>query len=323
MSLRLAFLGTAEFAVPALEALIRAGHRVETVVCQPDRPRGRGHRVQAPPVKEAALRLGLKVRQPENLRDPAEAAALRSLGLDLACVVAYGQILTEEALSAPRLGCVNVHASLLPRWRGAAPIEWALASGDRETGVCVQRMVRRLDAGDVLVRRVRAVGPQDDAPGLHRELARDGAEALVEALRGLEAGGLDGEAQDESLATYAPLLRKADGFLDFRGTRRETLDRFRAFKERPGVRTVLAAGETVRLMELTPDAAGPSGPAGTWSVEPGGLRVSCSDGAVGVGRIVPPSGRPMPAADYVRGMGLASGAASRPDPGHPAPGEAT
>jgi methionyl-tRNA formyltransferase len=308
MTLRLGFFGTAAFAVPSLRALKGAGHELALVVCQPDRPKGRGHANQAPPLKLAAGELGLAVWQPERMRDEASLKAFLAEPLDLACVVAYGQILPQAVLDAPRLGCVNLHASLLPRWRGAAPIERALAAGDAETGVCVQRMVLGLDAGPVLLAQRRALGPDDDAPGLHTELANSGAALLARAVEGLAAGSLKAEPQDESRATLAPMLKKIDGVLDFSMTRADLFNRFRAYKERPGLSTALEGGDTLKVLSLA-DAGAGSGPAGRLlEIGERGFRVACRDGAVWLGSLRPPSGKSMGAADYARGRALELGA---------------
>ena len=305
--LRLGFLGTGDFAVPALQALVAAGHQVALVICQPDRPKGRGHQLQAPPVKLAAQALGLMVLQPPKMRDPAAAQAFADAQLDLACVVAYGQILPQAVLDAPRLGCVNVHASLLPRWRGAAPIEWALAAGDAETGVCVQRMVYKLDAGPVLLSMRRAVDGQDDGPRLHAELAQSGAGLLLKAVAGLADGSLAGTPQDEAQATLAPLLKKQDGALDPAWSRRELLNRFRAFRARPGAWIQVDGGELLKLHALS-DAGASSGEAGLLlAVEERGFKLACADGAVWLEQVQPPNGKAMAAAAYARGHGLAAG----------------
>jgi methionyl-tRNA formyltransferase len=308
VSLKLGFFGTAGFAVPSLLALRDAGHSLDLVVCQPDRPKGRGHELQAPPLKAAAQGLGLKVWQPESMREAGALRTFLSEPLDLVCVVAYGQILPQAVLEAPRLGCVNLHASLLPRWRGAAPIEWALAAGDAETGVTVQKMAMRLDSGDVLLAQGRALGPEDDAPGLHVELAQSGAALLVRAVEGLASGTLRGLKQDESKVTLAPMLKKSDGFLDFSRPRAELLSRFRAFKERPGVSTALERGETLKVLALS-DAGAAGGPAGSLlETAQRGFKVACGDGAVWLETLRPPSGKSMPAADYARGHPLGPGA---------------
>jgi methionyl-tRNA formyltransferase len=305
--LRLGFLGSGDFAVPSLRALRSAGHELALVVCQPDRPKGRGQALQAPPLKREAEALGLSVWQPERMRDPESERVFADAKLDLACVVSYGQILPQGVLEAPRLGCVNLHASLLPRWRGAAPIEWALAEGDTATGVCVQRMVQRLDAGDVLLSLRRELGPGDDAPGLHKELAESGAGLLLRALEGLAAGAMRGEPQDESRVTLAPMLTRRDGYLDFSRTRRVLLNRFRAFKERPGVCTAIAGGATLKVLALS-DAGEAGGPAGALlELAERGFKVACADGALWLERLRPPSGKDMGAADFARGHRLEVG----------------
>lgn len=308
MSLRLGFFGTADFAVPSLRALHGAGYELALVVCQPDRPKGRGHLSQPPPLKIAAVDLGLKVWQPERMRDEEALRIFLAQPLDLVCVVAYGQILPQAVLDAPRLGCINLHASLLPRWRGAAPIEWALAAGDAESGVSVQKIVFRLDAGDVLLAQGRALRPEDDAPGLHAEFAVSGAALLVRAVEGLAAGTITGKRQDETLVTLAPLLKKSDGFLDFSRGRAELLRRFRAFKERPGVGTALENGDTLKVLAMR-DAGPDSGGAGRLlEIGERGFRVACADGSVWLERLRPPSGKSMAAVDYARGHTLALGA---------------
>jgi methionyl-tRNA formyltransferase len=310
VTLRLAFLGTGDFAVPALQALKAAGHEIALVICQPDRPKGRGHQLQAPPVKEAALALGLSVYQPEKLRAPEAVERLKEAQVDLGCVVSYGQILSQAALDAPRLGCVNVHASLLPRWRGAAPIEWSLAAGDTETGVCVQRMALKLDAGDVLISVKRPLSVADEAPALHQSLAISGAGALLLALAQLEAGTARPQPQDEALATYAPMLKKADGFLEPAWGAKKLVDHFRAFKARPGVHIQVQGGELLKVHALRA-GEGLSGPAESGLVldldEARGFHVACGDGSIWLAQVQPPSAKAMPAAAYARGRHLKAG----------------
>jgi methionyl-tRNA formyltransferase len=307
VNLRLGFLGTGDFAVPALQALHGAGHSLALVICQPDRPKGRGHQLQAPPLKQAAQALGLAVAQPERMRSPEALALLQAAKLDLACVVSYGQILPQAVLDAPRLGCVNVHASLLPRWRGAAPIEWALAAGDSETGVCVQRMVYKLDAGDVLLEARRSLGPQDDAEALHKQLAQLGAALLLRAVDGLAHGRLQGSPQDEALATVAPLLKKSDGALDPAWGRLQCLRRFRAFRARPGMWLQLDGGDLLKLHALSDAGEGSGGAGAVLAVEPKGLKLGCGDGALWAEQVQPPSGKMMPAAAYARGHAVKPG----------------
>jgi methionyl-tRNA formyltransferase len=314
--MKIGFLGTGDFAVPALQALHAAGHELALVICQPDRPKGRGHQLQAPPLKQAAEALGLPVWQPEKLREPENVQRFADAKLDLACVVAYGQILPQAVLDAPRLGCVNVHASLLPRWRGAAPIEWALAAGDTVTGVCVQRMVYKLDAGAVLLKQERPLNPHDDAPSLHLELAKTGAPLLLKAVEGLAAGTLQGTPQDESAVTLAPLLKKDDGALDPAWTRAKLLDRFRAFKARPGA--YLRLNDVDVKVHAMHDGGGGNGDVGrVEEVSAQGYRFRCGDGSLWLERLQAPGGKPMAALDHANGHQIKAGARiSKPDFGN-------
>ncbi|MCB1007470.1 MAG: methionyl-tRNA formyltransferase [Acidobacteria bacterium] len=203
---RIVFFGTPEFAVPALDALVAAGRAPTLVVTQPARPAGRGRRLVDPPVAARARELALEIGQPPRVRAPEFLASLRERAPDLAVVVAFGQIFPRELLELPPHGCLNVHASLLPRWRGAAPIAAAIEAGDAKTGVVVQRMVEALDAGPMVGRRETAIGPEETTGSLAERLARLGAEALLETIEALEAGTLREETQDEAAATYAPKL---------------------------------------------------------------------------------------------------------------------
>lgn len=308
MSLRLAFMGTGDFAVPALRALKGAGHDIALVICQPDRPKGRGHQLQAPPLKAAALELGLEVFQPEKLRAPEAVQRLVEAKADLGCVVSYGQILSQAALDAPRLGCVNVHGSLLPRWRGAAPIEWALASGDAETGVCVQRMALKLDAGDVILSAPYQIQALDDAPGLHTALAEMGAGALLKALALIEKGQATGTVQDETLATYAPMLKKSDGHLDPALSTKVIIDRFKAFRARPGVHLQVHGGDLLKVQALCAGPAVKAEAGKLLQIDEGlGFQMACGDGSVWLGQVQPPSSKAMPAAAYARGRQIQAG----------------
>ena len=256
----------------------------------------------------AALDLGLKVFQPDSVKEAAALEVLAACKADLGCVVAYGQILPQALLDQPRLGCVNVHASLLPRWRGAAPIEWAVAKGEQRTGVCVQRMVYKLDAGEVLLSRSLELGSLDDAPGLHPRLALIGAGLLVEALAGLEAGTLKGQPQDESQATYAPLLKKSDGEIDFSLPARTVLDRFRGFRQRPGCSASLETGEPLKVLKLSLGSAAGGSPASLLGISAQGLEVACGDGkSVFLEEVQAPGGKAVRGADFAHGHHLQPG----------------
>jgi methionyl-tRNA formyltransferase len=234
---RLIFLGTPEFAVPTLEGVVAAGHEIAAVLTQPDRPKGRGHELAAPPAKEAALRLGLAVHQPERIRAPEVIGFLRELQPEAMVVVGYGKILPQPIIDIPPHGILNVHASLLPNYRGAAPIQWAIANGETRTGVTTMRIDAGLDTGDILLQAGTAIGPEETAMELSPRLARMGAELLVETLARLADGTLVGVAQDSTRASFAPVLRKEDGRIDWTRTSAEVYNRFRGFLPWPGSTT--------------------------------------------------------------------------------------
>jgi methionyl-tRNA formyltransferase len=214
--MRIVFMGSAPLACACLRALLDAhADEVAGVVCQPDRPKGRHLKLAACPVGEMVRSMGLPVLTPERVNTPDSIAAIRGLAPDLLTVVAYGQILKKDLLELPPLGCVNIHASLLPQYRGAAPIQWSIACGERETGVTAMYMNERMDAGDMLLQRRIPIGPSDTAGALHDALAREGALALVDVVSRLRGGRLHGEPQDESKATYAPKLEREDGRIDW------------------------------------------------------------------------------------------------------------
>ena len=213
--LRIAFMGTPEFAVPTLEALLGSRHELVAVVSQPDRPKGRGQRLQPTPTKEAAFAGGVQVLQPARIRDEAFVAAFRELRLDLAVVAAYGKILPDGLLEIPRLGMINVHASLLPQYRGAAPVHRAVIDGRAETGVTIMRVVRELDAGPMLARAARAIGADETSVDVEAGLASLGASLLVEVVEQLAAGTAVEEPQDDSLATYANKITRDEGVIDW------------------------------------------------------------------------------------------------------------
>jgi methionyl-tRNA formyltransferase len=235
--LRLAFAGTPEFAVPALEALLASDHRVVAVYTQPDRPAGRGRRLTESPVKRVAGSRGLPLEQPVSLRDADAQAALAGLELDALIVAAYGLILPQAVLDIPRLGCINIHASLLPRWRGAAPIQRAIQSGDTVTGITIMQMAAGLDTGDILLQRETSIGGGDTAASLHDRLAVIGAEALIETLEALAAGRIEARPQDEALATYASKIDKRESEIDWNRAAQEIERQIRAFNPWPVAQT--------------------------------------------------------------------------------------
>ncbi len=237
--MRLIYLGTPRFAVPTLEAILSAGHEVAAVVTQPDRPKGRGHSVSASPVKECALAFGLPVLQPERVRRPEVVAALREVAPEAMVIVGYGQLIPQAVIDIAPYGIINVHASLLPELRGAAPIQWAIARGYATTGVTTMQIDAGLDTGDMLLKAETAIGPDEDAEGLGERLAVMGAQLLVDTLRKLVAGSLHPEKQDPAAATYAPILTRADGMIDWSRPAEEIHNRIRGMQPWPGGHTLL------------------------------------------------------------------------------------
>ncbi len=300
--LRVAFLGTPDFAVASLEALAEAGHEIVCVYSQPPRPAGRGHRERPSPVHRFADERGWPVRTPLTLRDPDEQEAFGRLNLDVAVVVAYGLILPRAILEAPRLGCINVHASLLPRWRGAAPIQRALLAGDRETGVTIMQMDEGLDTGPTLLRRAVAIEKEDTAQTLHDRLAALGAEALVEALGALSRGALQPQPQEDSGATYAEKIRKEEGRLDWRLPARQLERQVRAFTPWPGAWFEL---EGERFKVLGAEVAEGEGAPG--QVLDDELTIACGEGALRLTRLQRAGKAPMEAEALLRGFAIPPG----------------
>ena len=236
--MKLVFCGTPQFAVPSLEHLVAAGHDVRLVVTQPDRPQGRGMELTAPPVKQSALRLGLPVTQPEKIKNNDEfLSRLAAIQPDAIIVVGYGRIIPGWMLHLPQYGNINVHASLLPKYRGAAPIQWAIAKGESATGVTTMKIDEGLDTGDILLKRAMEIRPEDTAVTLAPRLAELGADLLVETLEELKRGILEPVPQDDSLATLAPILKKEDGLVDFSRSATEIHNRLRGFQPWPGAYT--------------------------------------------------------------------------------------
>jgi methionyl-tRNA formyltransferase len=305
--MRIAFLGTPDFAVPALAALARAGHQVAAVYSQPPAPRGRGKALTVSPVHAYAQSLDLMVRTPASMRDPAEIAAFAALGLDAAVVVAYGQILPHEVLAAPRLGAFNLHASLLPRWRGAAPIQRAIMAGDRTTGVQVMRMSEGLDEGPVLLTEPVRIGPLDTAGTLHDRLAPLGAALMVRALAGVAHGAIDETPQAEEGATYAKKIRSKEAKIVWIRPAAEVDRQIRGLSPFPGA-WCLAPAERgpVRVKALLSRVEDGQGAPGEALDD--GLLIACGSGAVRLLR-AQREGRAAQDADaFLRGFPLAAGA---------------
>ncbi|HZS54066.1 MAG TPA: methionyl-tRNA formyltransferase [Bryobacteraceae bacterium] len=235
--MRIVFLGTPEFAVPSLEALSSADHQIAAVFTQPDRPKGRGNQLSESPVKIAAKKLGIEVRQPERIRRAESVEQLRQIAPDLMVVVGYGQIIPQAIIDIPRFGILNVHASLLPKYRGAAPIQWAIANGELETGVTIMQIDAGLDTGDMLLKSGFPITPDETAPELSADLAPLGAKLLIKAIGQIQSGTTVPEKQKNEEATYAPILKKEDGRIEWSRTARQIYNRLRGFTPWPGAYT--------------------------------------------------------------------------------------
>jgi len=300
--LKIVFMGTPDFAAAALDALVEAGHEIVCVYTQPPRPAGRGKQPRPGPVQHRASDLGLAVRTPVSLKDEAAQSDFAALGADVAVVAAYGLILPAPVLAAPRFGCLNIHASLLPRWRGAAPIQRAIMAGDRETGITIMRMDEGLDTGPMVLRRAIAIG-DNDAGILHDRLAALGAELIVEALDRLADDALTETAQPTDGATYAKKLTRDDEAIDWSRPAGEIALQVRALSPRPGAHFSFG-GERWKVLAAEP-VEGDRAASGM--VLDDALTVACGDGRLKLTRIQRPGRKPMPTTDALRGHPVASG----------------
>ncbi|PWB51062.1 MAG: methionyl-tRNA formyltransferase [Nitrosomonadales bacterium] len=297
--MKLIFAGTPDFAAEALQALLHAGHEVALVLTQPDRPAGRGMSLTMSPVKQLALANGLKVLQPNSLKQAEIQEQLKAVQADAMIVAAYGLILPREVLAIPRLGCLNIHASLLPRWRGAAPIQRAILAGDSETGITIMQMDAGLDTGPMLSRFPLAVGDRETAQTLHDKLAALGAEAIVSTLERLRKETLPGQIQDDSQATYAAKLSKAEARLDWRLPARELERAVRAYNPFPVAQGAFK-GEVWRIWQAA--AREESGPAGEiLRADRDGLLVGCGQGALLLQEVQKAGGKRLSAAQFLQG----------------------
>jgi methionyl-tRNA formyltransferase len=305
--MKLAFCGTPEFAVPTLEAVVAAGHEVALVVTQPDRAAGRGMEMQASPVKKTALARGLEVVQPERIKNNVEfRARLEAIRPDAILVVAYGRIIPGWMLELPRFGNINLHGSLLPKYRGAAPIQWAVANGEVVTGVTTMRLDAGLDTGDMLLAQVCPIGQEETAVDVYGCLAPVGAELMVKTLSGLECRTIFPQAQDHSQATLAPILTREDGWIDFSRIAQQIYDRWRGFQPWPGAHTTLR-GKKLIVQKMCV-AGVDDGEIGVVKVDGDRLRVVCGGGSlVRLDELQMEGKRRMSAAEFLRGNQVRSG----------------
>ena len=303
--MRVVFMGTPAFAVPSLEGLAEAGHQLAGVFSQPDKPVGRHHnKLQPTPVKERALVRGIPVYQPETLRDGTALSILQELAPELIVVAAYGRFLPDEILALPPKGCINVHSSLLPKYRGSAPINWAILNGERVTGVTIQRMVREMDAGDIILQRSTPIGETEDAAALYDRLAQLGGELAVGAVAQIQAGAATYTPQDHAQATQAPMLSKAMSPVDWTRSAQEIFNQIRGLYPWPGASTDIISGEPVKLwraqvVEKHTDA----GPGAIIAASKQGIDVACGElqHVLRILELQPPGGKRMTAAAYLAG----------------------
>ena len=299
--LRIVFFGTPEFAVPSLRALLAGPDPVVAVVCQPDKPAGRGQQLMAPPVKRAALEASIPVLQPEKLRVPDFAAILRPLAPDLIVVAAYGKILPTALLELPKHGCINVNASLLPKYRGAAPIQWAILRGETETGITIMQMNERMDAGDTLLQRATSIGADETYGELQARLAELGAPVLIEAIAQLRAGTLRPQAQRETEVTLAPMIKKEDGRIDWSQPAVHIARMVRAFNPWPSAFTHLG-GKLLKIHRAHAIASGHARPPGTVAaLDDGRISVAAGDGLLVVDELQLEGRKRLSAVEFARG----------------------
>ncbi len=304
--MRIVFAGTPDFSVPALDALVTVGHEVVAVYTQPDRPAGRGRHLRESAVKRRAVELKIPVRQPESLKDATEADALRALDTDAMVVVAYGLILPRAILAIPRLGCINVHASLLPRWRGAAPIQRAIMAGDTQTGVSIMQMDEGLDTGPVFLQMTTDISAVETGGSLHDRLAQLGGKALIDTLKGLTASdngtsGIVPTPQENDQASYAHKLSKAEALIDWSQPAQKLAHMVRAMNPWPVAETRWD-GKQLRIWEATVpdgDATKSGNPGCVQQADSNGICVSCGSGALWLQRVQLAGGKPMRAADFI------------------------
>ena len=298
-------MGTPEFACPTLQKLIDRGENVIAAFTQPDRPKGRGQKLQAPPVKELAIAGSIPVFQPPKVRVPEVIEQIKALAPDMIVVVAFGQILPRALLDIPPRGCINVHASLLPRYRGAAPLNWCIVNGETETGMTTMLMDAGLDTGPMLLKRATPIGADEDIMSLHDRMSVLGADLLADTLDGLKAGTVTPEPQDDSLTCYAPMLKKENGLIDWSRPAREIHNRIRGLASWPGAYTMLA-DEQIKLHRSS-ISDGADSPGTIISADRNGIVVACGSGAIVIHELQAAGSRKMDASSYLAGHPLKPG----------------
>jgi methionyl-tRNA formyltransferase len=302
--LNIIFAGTPEFSVPPLAALLESEHKVTAVYTQPDRPAGRGRKLTASPVKELALEQSIPVYQPKNFRDESDLTQLEALNADLMVVVAYGLLLPQRVLDAPRLGCINIHASLLPRWRGAAPIQRSILAGDEETGITIMQMEAGLDTGPMLLKKSCPIGSKTTGGSLHDSLSPLGAEALLEALPGIADGTIKPETQNDDLATYASKLAKSEADIDWTRSAYELSRQVRAFNPWPIAQTELN-NKVLRIWDaLNLEGGDGEAPGKVLSSGKEGIDVATGNGVLRITKLQMPGKRAMDAVDFLNAHSL-------------------
>lgn len=307
--MRIVFMGTPDFSVPALQALAEAGHEIAAVVTQPDKPKGRGKEVQMPPVKLAALERSIPVYQPEKVKDPAFVEVLRELKPEVVVVIAFGQILSKAILAIPPLGCINIHASLLPKYRGAAPIQWSIIDGEAQTGVTTMQMDVGLDTGDMLEKTVVPIAPEETGGSLHDKLSQAGAKLIVSTLEKLQAGSLVPQPQRDEDSCYASMLTKSLGEIDWKMPAVSIERLIRGLNPWPSAYTSWN-GKTIKLWSAKVLQTAPDGtvlPGQVLEAPKGGLVIGTGDGALAVTELQLEGKRRMSAEEFLRGYSLPAG----------------
>lgn len=307
--MRIIFMGTPDFAVPTLDKLFNEGHSIVAVVTQPDKPKGRGHKISISPVKEKALQLGLDVLQPTRVKDEDFIDQIKALNPDLIVVVAYGKILPSDIINLPPLGCVNVHASLLPKYRGAAPIQWSIINGEKETGITTMLMDEGLDTGDMLLKESVKIDEDMDAGTLHDVLSITGADLLQKTIEGLSDGSIKGESQEGQKSSYAPLLERKHEWINWHGSAKDINDLVRGLKPWPGA-TTLFKGKTlkIRAASVYEDTDTDAVPGTVIAVKKGqGFVVQTGRGSIIVTQVQPFSKKTIAANSFVNGYNLEVG----------------